>query len=53
MLLVKKKKIKKEIRYRIFAFLYFFDSSIVFAKSQKEAYEFIDRFEEDEGPQMG
>jgi hypothetical protein len=45
------KKFKKGFRYRIFAFLYFFNSDIVFAKSKKEARKFIERFED--GPQMG
>jgi len=40
----------KELRYRVFAFLYFFNTNIVFAKSQEEAEEFIDRY--DDGPQM-
>jgi len=46
--------IGKTLRYQSFKFFYFFNNSYVFAKDRKEAEEFVDRFEnQNGGPQMG
>ena len=44
----------KILRYQLFKFFYFFNTSCALAKDIKEAEEFVDRFENQHGgPQMG